>query len=93
MPPDFSFPGGRLIASPTENPVFSACNRWLLTFQPGLVDFSGAKCYHKATKWKEVASMNLGENIYQYRTQKNMSQGDLADALDVPSVGEQMGES
>lgn len=27
--------------------------------------------------------MNLGENIYKYRTQKNMSQGDLADALDV----------
>ncbi len=27
--------------------------------------------------------MNLGENIYRYRTQKNMSQGDLADALDI----------
>lgn len=27
--------------------------------------------------------MNLGENIYHYRTQKNMSQGDLAQALDV----------
>ena len=27
--------------------------------------------------------MNLGERIYQYRTEKNMSQGDLADALDV----------
>ena len=27
--------------------------------------------------------MNLGENIYQVRTQQNMSQGDLADALDV----------
>lgn len=27
--------------------------------------------------------MNLGENIYKFRTQKNMSQGDLADALDV----------
>ncbi len=27
--------------------------------------------------------MNLGENIYHYRTQKNMSQGDLADALEV----------
>lgn len=27
--------------------------------------------------------MNLGENIYQLRTQKNMSQGDLADALEV----------
>ncbi len=27
--------------------------------------------------------MNLGENIYKYRTQKRMSQGDLADALDV----------
>lgn len=27
--------------------------------------------------------MNLGENIYRLRTQKNMSQGDLADALDV----------
>ncbi len=27
--------------------------------------------------------MNLGENIYKYRTQKNMSQGDLAEALDV----------
>lgn len=27
--------------------------------------------------------MNLGESIYKYRTQKNMSQGDLADALDV----------
>ena len=27
--------------------------------------------------------MNLGENIYSFRTQKNMSQGDLADALDV----------
>ncbi len=27
--------------------------------------------------------MNLGENIYRFRTQKNMSQGDLADALQV----------
>lgn len=27
--------------------------------------------------------MNLGENIYRLRTQKNMSQGDLAQALDV----------
>ncbi len=27
--------------------------------------------------------MNLGENIYKFRTQKNMSQGDLADALEV----------
>lgn len=27
--------------------------------------------------------MNLGENIYRLRTQKNMSQGDLADALEV----------
>lgn len=27
--------------------------------------------------------MNLGENIYKYRTQRNMSQGDLADALNV----------
>ena len=27
--------------------------------------------------------MNLGKNIYKYRTQKNLSQGDLADALDV----------
>ena len=27
--------------------------------------------------------MTLGENIYYYRTQKNWSQGDLADALDV----------
>ncbi len=27
--------------------------------------------------------MNLGENIYRFRTQLNMSQGDLADALEV----------
>ena len=27
--------------------------------------------------------MTLGENIYKFRAQKNMSQGDLADALDV----------
>lgn len=27
--------------------------------------------------------MNLSENIYRLRTDKNMSQGDLADALDV----------
>lgn len=27
--------------------------------------------------------MNLGENIYRFRTAKNMSQGDLADALNV----------
>ena len=27
--------------------------------------------------------MNLGETIYRLRTEKNMSQGDLADALDV----------
>ena len=27
--------------------------------------------------------MNLGENIYQFRAARNMSQGDLADALDV----------
>jgi len=27
--------------------------------------------------------VNLGEHIYKFRTQKNMSQGDLADALDV----------
>lgn len=27
--------------------------------------------------------MNLGENIYNYRTKRNMSQGDLADAMEV----------
>ena len=27
--------------------------------------------------------MNLGENIYTYRTQNNLSQGELANALDV----------
>ncbi len=27
--------------------------------------------------------MNLGENIYRLRTERNLSQGDLADALDV----------
>ena len=27
--------------------------------------------------------MNLGENIYRFRTERNMSQGDLADALEV----------
>ncbi len=27
--------------------------------------------------------MNLGENIYRLRTEKNMSQGDLADVLEV----------
>ena len=27
--------------------------------------------------------MNLGEKIYQLRTEKNLSQGDLADRLDV----------
>ena len=27
--------------------------------------------------------MNLGERIYKFRTAQNMSQGDLADALDV----------
>ena len=27
--------------------------------------------------------MNLGENIYRLRAEKNMSQGDLADALEV----------
>lgn len=27
--------------------------------------------------------MNLGENIYRLRIEKNMSQGDLADALEV----------
>lgn len=27
--------------------------------------------------------MNLGENIYRFRTEKNMSQGDLADVLEV----------
>ena len=27
--------------------------------------------------------MNLGENIYKFRTERNMSQGDLADALEV----------
>ena len=27
--------------------------------------------------------MNLGDSIYKYRTQRNMSQGDLADALEV----------
>lgn len=27
--------------------------------------------------------MNLGENIYKFRTQQNLSQGDLADMLDV----------
>ena len=34
------------------------------------------------TKFKEV-KMTLGENIYRYRTEKNWSQGDLAEALDV----------
>ena len=27
--------------------------------------------------------MNLGETIYRLRTERNLSQGDLADALDV----------
>ncbi|MBQ7090965.1 MAG: helix-turn-helix transcriptional regulator [Clostridia bacterium] len=27
--------------------------------------------------------MNLGENIYTYRTMKHFTQGDLAEALDV----------
>lgn len=27
--------------------------------------------------------MNLGENIYRLRTQRNMSQGDFADAMEV----------
>lgn len=31
----------------------------------------------------EVTNMNLGENIYKFRTEKHMSQGDLADALEV----------
>ena len=46
------------------------------------MDILAQKCYHKATK-QGGDLMNLGENIYKFRTQKNMSQGDLADALDV----------
>lgn len=59
------------------------CNWQLLNFQERLVDIFYTKWYDGDTKSKEVHRMSLGENIYRLRTKKNMSQGDLANALDV----------
>ncbi len=57
-------------------------NRGLLNFKDGLVDFTSKKWYNNSRKEPE-ASMNIGENIYKYRTANNMSQTDLANALEV----------
>ena len=57
-------------------------NRGLLNFKDGLVDFTSEKWYNNSRKEPE-ASMNIGENIYKYRTANNMSQTDLANALEV----------
>ena len=57
-------------------------NRGLLNFKAGLVDFTSKKWYNNSRKEPE-ASMNIGENIYKYRTANNMSQTDLANALEV----------
>ena len=47
------------------------------------MDFFIAKWYDEATKSREAQLMSLGENIYRLRTKKNMSQGDLADAMEI----------
>lgn len=62
---------------------FQCGNQWLPHFQARLVDIPGEKCYAVAIKFKEVSTMNLGETIYHLRMQRGMSQGDLAEALDV----------
>jgi transcriptional regulator with XRE-family HTH domain len=45
------------------------------------MDILSLNCYTE--REKGGIHMTLGEKIYQYRTQKNLSQGDLADALNV----------
>ncbi len=57
------------------------CNRRLLNFKAGLVETAGRNVY--ITPHKEVKKMNLGEKIYTLRTMQNLSQGDLAEILDV----------
>lgn len=57
------------------------CNCGLLNFKGGLVDLSAFLMYNEIRKGGDL--MNIGEKIYQLRTEKNLSQGDLADMLNV----------
>jgi DNA-binding XRE family transcriptional regulator len=57
------------------------CNRWLLNFKGKLVDFytfSVVRFNQKRRLYNES-----GKKIYELRTEKTLSQGDLADRLDV----------
>lgn len=53
----------------------------MLNFKGELIDSHTSRDYTETKK--EVHRVNLGERIYQLRTAKNLSQGALADALDV----------
>ena len=59
-------------------------NRRLLIFKARLVDFTLHLCYNNSKEKRlSEGKMNIGENIYKLRTEKNMSQTDLANELDV----------
>ena len=58
-------------------------NRWLLNFQGGLVDICPLSGYTVGQKFGGGTAMDLGGTIYRLRTEHNLSQGDLAEALGV----------
>ena len=56
----------------------------MLSFKAPLIDFLVVYSYNRGTiNEEEVKGMRLGETIYKLRTEKNLSQGDLAEMLDV----------
>lgn len=62
------------------------CNRQLRNFQGGLVDICIGGGYNGGNIFRNkrgVCAMNLGDTIYRLRTERNLSQGELADALGV----------
>lgn len=60
---------------------FAGCNCRLLNFQGPLVDFRNRILYTEGDKRR--SDMSLGTNISRLRAEKRLSQGDLADILNV----------
>jgi transcriptional regulator with XRE-family HTH domain len=62
--------------------IFSPCNLKLLNFKPTLIDKTTPLCYPLSRK-ELIQMTSIGERIYDLRNRNNMSQGALADKLDV----------